>query len=756
MSDESSLREHFEDGIWIGEWFVEPMRNRVRLEDEEVQVEPKVMEVLLCLAKRPGKTVTKDQFMDEVWRETIVTDDVLSRCISQLRKVFDDDPKDPSYIETIRKTGYRLVASVERPEETEAASSDGGSSTTTEDRGQVASPTQYLLHLVKDRVPEEVWNAVFGRLSPRTQGLVLSGLVGIVLLSMLVWVASVGSAGNEAPISAVPFTSFPGEEFDPVLSSAGHKVAFAWREPSSDHQNIYLMQQGADQPLQLSADSTTEWSPTWSPDDRFVAYVLNDNGTHRIAVVPSIGGQPSYPLSRPHRDIQSIAWMPNPEQRTLVVSTQQRPHQALALYRFTPDADSLVSLTSPPLWSTGDMDPVASPDGSQIAFVRGTVRGVQDIFVVDASGGTPTQITEDSTEIDGISWSADGSDILYSAERDDVFGLWRVSPDGGEPTLIRSASEGTRFSQPAVSAESNRLVYTQTSDQLDIWKLSRHNEYADYTPASLVSSTQKDLYPSISPSGEQIAFVSNRSGTPEIWLAQADGSASNQLTSLGGPRVMSIRWSPTGERLCFVTRRDGQSDLYLVSVSGGTPSRLTNSPAEDLVPRWAGNSRWVYFSSNRTGNWEAWRARASGDSTRVQQVTTGGAVAAQISRTDSTFYYVRPDTSGIWTITMNASRLPLDTHVASVNFPINIVGQFNPGERRNWWVGENGLHFVHRQSNTALLAYLNLGTGRILPVYEFYNWRPVQSIDVGPNGEWFAYTYAAQRESDIMLVENFR
>ncbi len=55
MSEASPLRQRFDDGLRIGEWYVEPMRNRIRREGQEVQLEPKVMEVLLCLADHPEK-----------------------------------------------------------------------------------------------------------------------------------------------------------------------------------------------------------------------------------------------------------------------------------------------------------------------------------------------------------------------------------------------------------------------------------------------------------------------------------------------------------------------------------------------------------------------------------------------------------------------------------------------------------------------------------------------------------------------------
>jgi len=760
MSDAPSLREHFRDGLQIGEWVVEPMRNRIRLGDEEVQLEPKVMEVLLCLAKRPGQTVPKDQFMEEVWRDTVVTDDVLSRCISQLRKVFDDDPQDPSYIETIRKTGYRLVASVERPAATDAESSAEDEALSPAPTTESDNPVQRLLRTMTGRletsVPEaeDRWIVVAGGVIQRKWVLGLAGLLAALLVFGIgIWMTSILSAGGDPPRSALPFTSFSGEEFDPALSSVGHQVAFAWRNPDDQTQSIYLMQRGAEQPLRLSPDSTTDWSPTWSPDGRFVAFVQSVAGAHRVSIVPSIGGQPSPSLRVERRDLQGVAWMPSSPRRTLVVSAQRRPHQAFGLSLYFPDTDSLAPLTRPPLWSTGDTDPVPSPNGDRIAFVRGTVQGVEDLFVVPASGGSPTAVTTDSTAIDGVTWSADGSHLIYAAEREGVSGLWRVSADGGDPTLIRSASEGTRFSHPTLSAQSERLVYTQRSAQLDVWKLSQPNRYEEFAAESLLSSTREDAHPSIAPGGNRIAFVSDRSGTPEVWVAKADGSTPTRLTSLGGPTVHTIRWSPEGKRLCFVARQHGQSDLHLLPASGGAPSRLTTAPAEDLVPRWSRDGRWVYFSSNRTGDWEAWRTRTAPDTQRVQQVTTGGAVAVQESRTDSTLYYVRPDTVGIWRIPLAPSRFPLQT---AQNLPVSTILQFDPQERGSWWVGETGIHFLHRRPKGAMLSYFEFASRRILPLYSFSDWRPTQSIAVGPDGEWFAYTHGVRRESDIMLVENFR
>lgn len=96
----------------IGEWVVSPKLNSFCRNGETVRLEPKVMQVLLCLADERD-VVSKEKLMRMVWPDTFVTDDVLTRSISELRKVFADSPKTPRYIQTIPKGGYRLLVPVE-------------------------------------------------------------------------------------------------------------------------------------------------------------------------------------------------------------------------------------------------------------------------------------------------------------------------------------------------------------------------------------------------------------------------------------------------------------------------------------------------------------------------------------------------------------------------------------------------------------------------------------------------------------------
>jgi DNA-binding winged helix-turn-helix (wHTH) protein/Tol biopolymer transport system component len=100
----------------IGPWLVQPSLNVISEDGTTVHLEPKVMEVLVCLAQCAGEPVPREELIRTVWPGTFVTDDVLKRCVSELRRVFEDDAREPRIIETIPKRGYRLLVPVDKVE----------------------------------------------------------------------------------------------------------------------------------------------------------------------------------------------------------------------------------------------------------------------------------------------------------------------------------------------------------------------------------------------------------------------------------------------------------------------------------------------------------------------------------------------------------------------------------------------------------------------------------------------------------------
>ena len=96
----------------FGDWFVEVRLNRIRREGEEIQLEPRTMDVLAYFIERPRQVVSFDELLDRFWQGRIVNQGTIYRRIRQIRRILGDDATNPEYIETIRKRGYRTIAPV--------------------------------------------------------------------------------------------------------------------------------------------------------------------------------------------------------------------------------------------------------------------------------------------------------------------------------------------------------------------------------------------------------------------------------------------------------------------------------------------------------------------------------------------------------------------------------------------------------------------------------------------------------------------
>jgi len=148
------------------------------------------------------------------------------------------------------------------------------------------------------------------------------------------------------------------------------------------------------------------------------------------------------------------------------------------------------------------------------------------------------------------------------------------------------------------------------------------------TPRRIISSAIRDLDVAASSLG-LLAFRSDRTGAPEIWISTSDGASQKKVTSLNS-RSGSPRWSPDGRRLVFDSRRENAaSDIYLMDcdpeeLQCSPPIPLTNHPGLDAIPNWSADGSSVYFASQRTGQMQVWRVPADGKIHEATQMTTRG------------------------------------------------------------------------------------------------------------------------------------
>ncbi len=112
MADQRLSDFAFAPDFHIGDWLVEPSLDRLSRNGTCVRLRPQLTDLLVLLARRAGRTVSRGEILDGVWGRQFVAESGVSRCIAELRQALEDDARKPVFLETITKRGYRVVAPV--------------------------------------------------------------------------------------------------------------------------------------------------------------------------------------------------------------------------------------------------------------------------------------------------------------------------------------------------------------------------------------------------------------------------------------------------------------------------------------------------------------------------------------------------------------------------------------------------------------------------------------------------------------------
>jgi Tol biopolymer transport system component len=537
----------------------------------------------------------------------------------------------------------------------------------------------------------------------------------------------------------IPLTSYAGLEEQPSLSPDGSQVAFRWKG------NIYVKAVGSDSLVQVTKAPGVDSWPAWSPDGSQIAFVRNGE----VLLVSPLGG----PERKVAESSGRVAWFPDGS--ALLVHQKTSAFGAQSIFRVSLATDRKERLTFPRDISGGDIGMGVSPDGRTLAFCRYESDQGCDIFLMPAGGGEARRLTEQKA-LPGLAWTADSREIVFAANRMGRFQLWRVAAEPGlawshaSPRLVEGAGDDARA--PTISRTS-RLAYQRYSRNFDIRRVEiagrpRTATHRMGQSMRLIASTQTDATPSWSPDQKRVAFVSNRSGSHELWVCDADGANLLRLTSFGGPHVIYPRWSPDGRRLIFgaLTGPQGNFEGYTVGASGGAPRRISVADHRTMAhPVFSHDGRWIYFILGvRDGAVDAFRMPAEGG--EAFQITRHGAFRPEESPDGKLLYYGKNGTRGLWSTPVSGGeeRQVLDS----------ITGM-------NWTVASGGIYY--------LVSAVEPGAPNLVQFYSFKTGKTNQvgtvegtlsadysGISVSPDGRWLLYSSIADMSSDLMMVEHFR
>jgi len=566
-------------------------RFELRQNDKFLRVERKPMELLILLASREGRLVTREEITQRLWSSEVFVDTEhgINTAIRKLRYLLRDDSENPRFIQTVTGLGYRFIAPV----------------TTVEDPAAVVAPAQMM-----PTVPDAA-NVTVGQKRRGVGVYVTAGLCLAVALGGLVFYRLRHRA---LQVTYAPLTDFTDSAVAPALSPDGHMVAFIrGGEGFLSSDQIYVKMLPSGEAKRVTDDSRPKYGLAFSPDGSEIAYTVLEDSGFSTYEVSALGGEPHLLLN----NAAGLVWLD--AQRLLfseiktgihlgvVSATTTRTNlreiyfpaheRGMAHYAFpSPDRQwaLVVEMNGNGDWApcrlialegqspAKEVGPAGgctsagwSPDGTWMYFTA-RVEGRSHIWRQRFEGGQAEQLTFGPTEEDGVAVEPQGSSLITSVGVHDS-AIW--IHDGNGERQLSSEGEVVAWPPPVFSRDGAMLFYLLRRGDgsgTELWRTAIDTGKSEAVFPG-VSMTAFD----ISPDGKQVVYTTSFSdGTTQLWLAPVDRSSPATKLSVSGARLP--HFGPGGHIL--FQRAEGNTNyLEQIEPGGSHSSKFLPYPIADLL-----------------------------------------------------------------------------------------------------------------------------------------------------------------------------
>jgi len=360
----------------------------------------------------------------------------------------------------------------------------------------------------------------------------------------------------------------------------------------------------------LSFEPGIEIGPSFSPDGQYVTYAggaplriyLRQLGSRPIMLVPPDSGPPQ---ARPRWSPDGSRIVYDSGGRIFVVPALGGvPHQVVS--------DG---------WS-----PTWAPDGQRIAYALDDT-----IFTVDVRGGRPAPLAR-VIEPAELSWSPDGRWIALSSGNDAWDGLIHIGNIAPSRIVLIGADDGRVVEvtdrsamnvAPTWSPDSRQLMFISSrAGARDIYVSRLRSDGSPSGEPARISTGLNAHSMALSSNGERIVYATYR-GRVNIWSLRIPtgapvGIADAVPLTTGNQTIESISVSPDRRWIYFTSDRSGNSDIWRLPIQGGEPAQVTRDPADEFAPEQSPDGHWLAFYSMRGGTRDLWiRPLGPGEAVRL-------------------------------------------------------------------------------------------------------------------------------------------
>ncbi len=599
-----------EQHLKVGEWWYLPQQDKlVKIGDageitSTADLDNLCQKAINYFILNAGRLITREELLLDVWGVKDVSDGRISRVIRVLRVALGDDSKEPKYIETIPKRGFRFIAPV-----IEAVVQN--------DKLPETAPIPLQTIVTEEIIPGHDQPVMTeSDLSPATnprQWLVKFSMF-VALLSTVVmlffWQFFINKQVDDTTerfIRYKPITSLPGLESYFDVSPDGKNVIFSHQEGFDKKQNLVLLSLKNYEYHNLFSGNFDYVGAQFSPNGEFVAYQKRSDVENiceirifKIDLNFKVYDDELLTNCSKHAINSNIDWSPDGKRVLYTDFNSSNMMNSLVILNVKTKLKD--TLTLPPATGIGDVMGRFSPDGSKIVFIRDTLRSAAQLWLLDLSTRS-TIFLHQLTKVypSTVSW-LDNSNIVFNDTRwsiakfnikdKKIYPLFKTDEDSMAVSVMPNGnliSSVGNFRKSKVRKVSNPL-YTDEEHNTVIFESNR-------------SEISLGINPEI---GKPNSLVSRRTGLPQLWYLHADGSE-ELITNFDRFYVIKQQlFSPNGESIAIKV----DSEIYIVK----NKSSIFKISGDDVVGSifsWSSDAEHLFYESMSNGNSEIIKVRVS-------------------------------------------------------------------------------------------------------------------------------------------------
>jgi Tol biopolymer transport system component/DNA-binding winged helix-turn-helix (wHTH) protein len=667
----------------------------LRRGEEPVHLTPKEFETLLALVRGAGRVKGKEELLKEIWPDTFVGEATLAQNVFTLRKALGEAEGGRAYIETVPRRGYRFAVKVsarvegDSSDATAASKEDapaligartddesravvnrpaagaagefetGRAASDIPDEGRDARPSSQDAHetdnghaptaapsSTSDGTPQTEVQQPAGH--PVRAAVLISGavLVAVAALVYAVFRFSVRPETERAGVQtaagfqSMKVTRLPvtGVVSEAVISPDGNYLVYSANEQGREGMSVWVRQIGAasnTQQLVAPAEATFYGGLVFSPDSKHVYYgVAHDPARPpELFRVPVLGGPPEKILEVFGGNGGPPSFSPD-GRNIAYVRGRFGGEMSLVVRDLGGGGErAIVTRKSPFIFGL----PAWSPDGRRIAVVYGSAETADNgspsvgVTSFDVEVGAESRVTEPRwVGVGKLSWLPDGSALVLSASEQELSPaqIWTLSFPAGE--VRRVTNDLNTYVGASMTADGSALVTVQTDRVPNIW-VAPGGDAARARQLTFGSGKFDGYYGlSWTPDG-RLVYASIASGSWDIWVMNADGTGQRQLT-VGARSNYGPSASADGRFVVFVSNRAGGAfNIWRMDADGSNPLRLTSGRGENF-PHVTPDGRFVVYAT--TG---------AGEASAVWKVPIEGGEPVRLTSQPASWPFVSPD-----------------------------------------------------------------------------------------------------------------